>query len=237
MIEHTEPQGTPEWHEARLGLLTASVCGKLVTPTGRPANNEARRTLMYGLLGEIYTGWPDQDIGHLPAIARGHELEPRGRDYYAAMYDVEIREVGLVTDDERTIGASLDGIIVEGGEDVGSWEMKAPGAKTHLYYLDGGVDVPRYRAQLQVQLRVSGLPWCEFLSYHPDLPEMRVRVWPDAAWAGVLDDVLSKWNEDMANARARLEAKGCKARGLHPEWVANWHAEQALRDGGWQGAA
>ena len=37
-------QGTPEWLEARRGIVTASTVGKLLTSTGKIANNDTSRT-------------------------------------------------------------------------------------------------------------------------------------------------------------------------------------------------
>ena len=49
-------QGTPEWLEARRGIVTASTVGKLLTSTGKVASNETARTLTETLALERLTG-------------------------------------------------------------------------------------------------------------------------------------------------------------------------------------
>ena len=49
-------QGTPEWLEARRGIITASTVGKLLTSTGKVANNDTSRALTETLAIERITG-------------------------------------------------------------------------------------------------------------------------------------------------------------------------------------
>ena len=43
-------QGSPEWHEARRGLLTASEMNLALTPTLKPSNNEKTRSHIFEML-------------------------------------------------------------------------------------------------------------------------------------------------------------------------------------------
>ena len=45
-------QGTPEWLQARCGIVTASTVGKLLTSTGKVANNDTSRNHMQALIAE-----------------------------------------------------------------------------------------------------------------------------------------------------------------------------------------
>ena len=59
MTTHTYPdieQGTPEWHDIRRGIVTASAVGKLVTPTLKVADNDTSRALTATLVAERITG-------------------------------------------------------------------------------------------------------------------------------------------------------------------------------------
>ena len=49
-------QGTDEWLEARRGIVTASTVGKLLTSTGKIANNDTSRALTETLALERITG-------------------------------------------------------------------------------------------------------------------------------------------------------------------------------------
>ena len=52
-------QGTPEWLEARRGIVTASTVGKLLTSTGKVANNDTSRALTETLVAERLSGQID----------------------------------------------------------------------------------------------------------------------------------------------------------------------------------
>ena len=49
-------QGSDEWLNARAGLVTASTVGKLLTSTGKVANNDTARGLTDTLVAERLTG-------------------------------------------------------------------------------------------------------------------------------------------------------------------------------------
>jgi hypothetical protein len=60
ITEYTElEQGSDEWLQARCGLVTASVVGKLVTPTLKTALNDTSRALTITLAAERITGHVD----------------------------------------------------------------------------------------------------------------------------------------------------------------------------------
>ena len=68
-------QGGTEWLEARRGIVTASTVGKLLTSTGKIANNDTSRALIETLALERITGrveyiHPSRDM------QRGTLLEP-----------------------------------------------------------------------------------------------------------------------------------------------------------------
>ena len=62
-------QGSPEWEAARLGVATASMCSKILTPTGRLSS--ARDEYVGKLLAEWALGEPVEEfMRHLPHGAR-----------------------------------------------------------------------------------------------------------------------------------------------------------------------
>ena len=76
-------QGTPEWDAIRRGVITASAMKVLVTPTGKPANNDTSRAYLAQLLAERITGASDSSSYCSNDMLRGHMLEPYARDLYA----------------------------------------------------------------------------------------------------------------------------------------------------------
>lgn len=159
-------QGTDEWHAVRRGVITASTIGRLLTSTGKPANNETSRGQLLQLLAERITG--ESEPGFCSDdMARGTLLEPYARDIYVRHYQ-EAKECGFVTAEFNgtTIGYSPDGLI----EDDGLIEIKSPRAKTHLKSLLSNEVPAEYVPQVQAGLAVTGRAWCDFISYSPGLP-------------------------------------------------------------------
>ena len=163
---HDIEQGTDEWHALRRGRITASAVGRLITATGKPANNDTSRAQLLQLLAERITGESEASF-YGDDMARGHLLEPLARDLYAKHYSPVV-ECGFIT---ATIcgvelGYSPDGLV---GDD-GLIEIKSPRQKNHLKAMLA-VEVPaEYVPQVQLGLAVTGRDWCDFISYAPGLP-------------------------------------------------------------------
>jgi putative phage-type endonuclease len=170
-------QGTDEWHALRRGVITASAIGKLLTATGKPANNDTSRAQLYQLLAERVTGESDQGF-YNDDMARGHLLEPYARDLYAKNFD-PVAECGFITltTSAGTLGYSPDGLV---GDD-GLIEIKCPRPKTHLKSLLTGVLPVEYVPQVQTGLVVTGRRWCDYISYSPGLPLFVQRCGPELA--------------------------------------------------------
>ena len=59
IYHHHIEQGSDEWHALRRGVITASTISRLITGTGKPANNDTSRTQLLQLLAERITGETD----------------------------------------------------------------------------------------------------------------------------------------------------------------------------------
>lgn len=171
-------QGTEEWFDQRRGLVTASVVGKLLTPTLKVADNDTSRGLIATLIAERITGHTEE-TPMTPDMWRGVEHEPYARDVYSAHYQ-QAECVGFMVreGDGWTLGYSPDGLV---GTD-GLIEVKCPRAKTHLKTILAD-EVPAYNyAQLQAGLLVSGRKWIDFISFYAGMPLFVKRVHPNPAW-------------------------------------------------------
>ena len=217
-------QGGAEWQAARLGIPTASCFGRILTPGG--ALSKSRDRYLAELLAEWALGEPIEDWDS-EWVARGRILEPQARDYYAFQSDVEPRTVGFCylplrelhgplprfdhippagasIGDEAAVGASPDGLV---GDD-GGLELKVPSAPNHLLYLAGGVVPSKYAPQVQGCLWVTGRKWWDWMSYHPDLPALIVRVAPDPKYQDALTDLLPAFHAELMAGRQSLIEKG-----------------------------
>ena len=176
-------QGSQEWLQSRLGKPTASNFGKLITPTGKPsasAESYINELIAQRITGELPEFFKSE------AMERGNELEPHAKASYEFTHDVEVVEVGLCLHDEFECGASPDGLI---GED-GGIEIKCPLPHTHVAYLRAGEVPSKYIPQIQGCMWITGRKWWDFMSYHPAMENLIVRVERDDAYIKKLADAV-----------------------------------------------
>ncbi len=171
-------QGTDEWHDQRRGIVTASVVGRLLTSTGKPANNDTSRTLTAQLVAERITGWTDPTFVS-DDMLRGHDDEPRAVAVYAEHFAPVTATGFMVRDDWGfRLGYSPDGLV---GDD-GLIEVKSRRAKKQLQTILEDRVPAENMAQLQAGLLVSGRAWCDYVSYCGGMPLYVKRVEPDEEW-------------------------------------------------------
>ena len=137
-------QGKEEWHQARLGIPTASCFSKLITQSGAPSRQA--RAYRMKLLAEWLCGahLPDEDYIS-PAMSRGYMLQPQAIKFYEMEREVDVEGVGFVyIDERRLVGCSPDGLV-----DGGGVEIKCPYSTAHMEFLLSGELPDQYRAQVQ----------------------------------------------------------------------------------------
>lgn len=162
IIKHVE-QGSQEWLDMRLGKVTASKVKDVLTKGRGSAPSKTAETYMMDLLAEILTG-ESKPFFENDAMRWGTQTEPQARAMYELQQGVEVEEVAFIKLNDY-VGVSPDGLV---GED-GLVEIKCPTTTTQLKRAltdDYSVD---YKAQIQMQLWVSGRKWCDFVSFDPRL--------------------------------------------------------------------
>lgn len=200
-------QGSTEWLKARAGIPTASCFDRILTPAKLRLSGQSP-AYMHQLLAEIVTGRPIEDESDYKSfwMRRGSDLERKAVEAYEFQTEQDSRLVGFLTNDEGTIGASPDRLV---GED-GACEMKAPKLETHIgYMLDPQTLVDDYRLQLYGQLYVGRgvINWDDIVSFHPDLPLVRMRVYAAGDIFDRMDEALPEFVERLKEARHFLEGK------------------------------
>lgn len=157
-------QGSPEWHEARCGVKTASFFSNIITPTGKPVNAKKRSDYMLDLAHERIS----KKAIFIPstfAMQRGNELEPDARNNFEFIKNIVVNEVGMVyTNDKKDTSCSPDGLI---GKNSGL-EIKCPLHKVHLQTLIDDEMPSEHIPQVQGSMFVTGRKSWWFMSYHPD---------------------------------------------------------------------
>lgn len=193
-------QGGQEWLDARKGKITASRFKDVVTPA-KGELSKTSKSYMYELVAEKMGA--TVSFYQNEHMARGNELEPDARTAYEFIKDAEVQEVGICIHDNNMIGVSPDGLI---GED-GGLEIKCPKETTHISYLDSGELPLIYKPQVQGCMWVTGRKWWDFMSYHPDLPPLIVRVFRDEDYIASMRKVIIKFSEDVLDLEEKLVKK------------------------------
>ena len=188
-------QGTPEWLEARRGIVTASTIGKLLTSTGKVANNDTSRGLVETLVAERLTGHVEH-VRPTADMIRGQLDEPYARDAYAEHY-APVEEVGFyrLDTDDYSAGYSPDG-VVQGG---GLLEIKSRTPKIQLRTILTGKVPAANVAQLQMGLFITGEPWIDYLSWCGGMPIYVERVTPDPQWFDAIHSALIEFESNAAS--------------------------------------
>lgn len=173
-------QGTPDWFEARRGVVTASRFSDVLAK----GQGITRRKYLLTLAGEAITGEVAESYSNAH-MERGHVMEADARNLYAFEHDVEPELVGFMR--RGRAGASPDSLI----GDEGLLEIKSKLPHLQLDVLDKGKLPSDHVAQVQGQLWISGRAWCDFVSYFPKLPLFVVRVERDEAYIASLSQAVA----------------------------------------------
>jgi exodeoxyribonuclease (lambda-induced) len=164
-------QGSPEWHQARAGVITASCFGEAIsrmsrTSGKRKAGDPTAASDKYAadLAIERISGKPYGAPPKAWVLDRGHEMEALARMHYEARTESLVTEAGLVLTENRLFGYSTDGFV---GDD-GLIEIKAPIDSLKIIEVMDG-DLSEYQHQMQGGMWITGRKWCDFIMYVPDL--------------------------------------------------------------------
>lgn len=198
-------QGTPQWFDVRRGIVTASVVGKLITPSLKVADNETSRGVTASLVAERITDFTE-DHGMTSDMIRGVESEPVARGLYASRNRVRVDEVGFVrrgTPGHNLLGYSPDGLVGKHG----LIEIKAPRQKTHLNTILADEVPPQYMAQCQAGLYATDRAWLDFVSYCGGMPLFVKRVFPDERWHDAITDACITYEQNAAALLADYESR------------------------------
>lgn len=184
-------QGSEEWFNARLGIPTASRFKDIVTPA-KGDKSTSYKSYMYELIAEKLINEKTNGFKS-EFMERGNEIEPLARASYEFIHEVEVKQVGMIFNDDMTIGISPDGLI----GDNGGLEIKCPKPSTVVkYILNGGLPL-EYKPQVMGSLWISEREWWDFLAFHPSMDFFQLRVYRDEAYIKKMKQHLSDFVDEL----------------------------------------
>jgi hypothetical protein len=199
-------QGSSEWLNARLGVITASQIHDLL-PNARTKMfqyKEARQTYMYQLIGEVCTGYSEELNAR--ALQWGKDNEDAAIAAYEFATGQEVEKTGLIYRDSTKRAACTPDAKIIGRKKY--TENKCPiTPKVHIDFVLGGNIKPEYISQCQFGMWVTGAEEWDFTSYHPRMKSKMVHfvtIERDPVMMEYFDNEIPKFIEEMDKELAKI---------------------------------
>lgn len=168
-ITHEIEQGSPEWLDMRLGLITCSEISAI------RADGAGAQTYINALAYERITGESSSVFDGNEWTKRGQELEPVARQMYEKKTGKSVYMISFV--ENKGFGYSPDGLILQpktAPEDLhrfcGGIEIKVKQPSEQIHILRTGEIPKKHLDQLHGGMSCAELDWMDFVSYCPNLP-------------------------------------------------------------------
>ncbi len=175
-IIHDIEQGSPEWMNLRLGIITCSEMSAI------RSDGAGAYTYINGLAFERLTGESSSIFEGNEWTKRGHELEPVARQMYENKTHQSVYMITFVKN--KGFGYSPDGLILQSTtapEDThrfcGGIEIKVKQPAEQMHILRSGEIPKKHLDQLHGGLSCAELDWIDFVSYCPSLPLFIKRIY------------------------------------------------------------
>ena len=199
MIELDLKQGSKEWLDARLGVVTASNFSKLITSKARASRQQS--AYMETLIQEQISNKRAESFSN-NWIERGNELEPDARIMYELAKGVNVRETGLIyKNNDKLVSCSPDGLMPDRG-----LEIKCPAPKTHFNYLRKNKLPTTYIHHVQGSMWVTGLKTWDFMSYCPAYKPLIITIDADLAFHKQLEIIINSFLKEMELQKKQLKS-------------------------------
>jgi hypothetical protein len=188
LLVDDNPQGSPGWHAARCGVLTASLVADAVSRCLRAYGkkqvgdwSEASDRLAAILAIESITGKPYRANGSSAATEEGHEQEPLARIAYEVQTGNVVFEAGLVTTDDRAVGYSTDGWTSD-ASGLGRLEIKTLVSPARIAEFMSQSDkrawaIAEFGVQCNTALWLTTDDWCDLIVWIPALEATGGHFW------------------------------------------------------------
>lgn len=190
-------QGTPEWHEARRGIATASNFSKILAK----GEGKVRATYMRTLAGEIITGAVHEGYKS-SAMERGNTMEAEARRFYALMSDNDPVQVGFIRNGK--VGYSPDSLVGS----KGLLEIKSQQPDLLIETIERDTFPSVHVAQCQGGLWVAEREWIDLVIYWRRMPQFKKRLYRDEAYIASLARAVDVFNVELHELVERVRRYG-----------------------------
>ena len=166
IVDLTVKQGTDEWHQLRLGKVTASRVADILAKT-KTGPSVSRVNYLIELALQRVTKALEPSYTNA-SMEWGTLTEPQARVAYEVATGNFVDQIPFMDHPKiKWFGCSPDGLV---GDD-GLIEIKCPNSPTHWSYIKADEPPNKYVIQMQAQMAVTGRKWCDFVSFDPRMPE------------------------------------------------------------------
>lgn len=201
-------QGTPEWHQARAGVITASTFADALSVLKRNSGGktigdptDASDKLAGNTALERISGAPYGDTFDTYVMRRGREMEAIARMRYESNYNVIVDECGIVLTDDSLFGYSTDGFV----GDEGMIEVKTPHDSNKIFDMIVTGNVDEYIHQIQGGMWITGRKWCDFIMYVPPLASINNDLYVKRIYRD--DDFITEMETGLLAFNKRVEQR------------------------------
>lgn len=196
-------QGSPEWDEIRAKRMTASQA-QAIGNCGKGLDTYITDKMM-----DIYSSGEKKQFKS-GAMEQGNELEDSAGFVYEADTGIKTEKVGFVIYSE-SVGCSPD-LFAEDENGKGLVEIKCPEDKEYFRRLLGGAIESKYIWQMQMQMMICDLPWCDHVNYNPNFPKILLvdRIFADDKKQYDLSKGFFKGEKLMNEIEQKMEALNVK---------------------------
>lgn len=186
-------QGSPEWIDLRLGLITCSEMSSI------RSDGAGAYSYVNALAFERLTGASSSVFDGNEWTKRGQELEPIAREMYEQKTGLKVSMVSFVKN--KGFGYSPDGLIYDSQPmwPEGAIEIKVKQPAEQIHILRSGEIPKKHFDQLHGGLSCAELQWIDFVSYCPSLPLFIKRVYASDCQDKIenIESLVFKYNQSI----------------------------------------
>ncbi len=200
MRQHIIEQGHIDWFKLRVGKVTASELGNLLTAEFELRKGETPKTYVYSKVAEAYQGRPLISTGSWQT-EQGNIREDEAIPWLALEKDWKILPGGFIETDDGRFGCSPDGLVQ--GQEFGV-EVKCPEAVNHVRYLSEGVLPKAYVCQVYGSMFVTGFKKWIFVSYRRGFPALVLEIHHDDKAELAIHMAIKSFHAEFDRAMQRI---------------------------------